>query len=593
MATKLLKSSFCVNLYMDYTISQSVANNTSTIALTMYLVTQNGYNIGPWSDHNGSYIGTTSKTFDGYIPNFQGTRTLATTTITVNHNSDGTGSTTIYWKWGVNSPWGEYVNPSGSFKIDLQTIPRATTPTLTFADDTYHKMGTNVKIGLPRASTAFTHDLYYSFNGSAEVKIGSGYTTSHDWVLPKAMANSIPDNVNGTGYVKVITYNGSTKIGTKSVNFTSRISDDMIPSILAVKLSDANTSVANKIKAFVKNKSQLKVEITANGSYSSTVQTYATTFLNIKYTGMSFTTGIISSKGALTVKVTVTDSRGQSNSVTETINVLDYYNPQVKSFDAYRCDDNGNPYEDGTRLKIEYDFDICDLNNMNDKSYKIVFKKSDDESYQTLKTGSVYKLKDSFITGAIVGTDYLYEVGLIVTDFFNPDGLNLPIDISSSFSLIDCNASGKGISFGEASLEDNFNVAMDARFKKPVVFDQDIDVPDTGWIELTLTENFIQNDATLVPKYRRIGKMVEIKGQVNPTISGTGSTSALTIANLPPEIVPNISIYTIQPASNKNTWVCHISNTNKAIMMSRYGTSDFGTYGPNTWLPFHFFYFID
>lgn len=215
MATKLLKSSFCVNLYMDYTISQSVANNTSTIALTMYLVTQNGYNIGPWSDHNGSYIGTTSKTFDGYIPNFQGTRTLATTTITVNHNSDGTGSTTIYWKWGVNSPWGEYVNPSGSFKIDLQTIPRATTPTLTFADDTYHKMGTNVKIGLPRASTAFTHDLYYSFNGSAEVKIGSGYTTSHDWVLPKAMANSIPDNVNGTGYVKVITYNGSTKIGTK------------------------------------------------------------------------------------------------------------------------------------------------------------------------------------------------------------------------------------------------------------------------------------------------------------------------------------------------------------------------------------------
>ena len=50
-----------------------------------------------------------SLTFNGDIPSNTASRTLASgKTFTVNHNADGSGSATIYWKWGVNSPGEKY-----------------------------------------------------------------------------------------------------------------------------------------------------------------------------------------------------------------------------------------------------------------------------------------------------------------------------------------------------------------------------------------------------------------------------------------------------------------------------------------------------
>ena len=152
-----------IKLYVYYKEkSQSVANNTTVLSLGMYFTTPSGWDIGSWSDYNGSYVGTATsgsncKTFNGKVPTgTTGTYWLVENQdITVTHDNDGTKKVTVYWKWGVNSPWGGFVNRSGSFTIDLTTIPRAST--IYSAWDT--KLGSSCGVKWTPHSTSFYYKL--------------------------------------------------------------------------------------------------------------------------------------------------------------------------------------------------------------------------------------------------------------------------------------------------------------------------------------------------------------------------------------------------------------------------------------------------
>ena len=223
---KLVKTTYpfsdkskAVSLYVYYKTSQDVATNKSTVTVGMYVTTPSGWDIGSWTDYNGSYIGTTANTFNGTIPNFSGTRWLVENkTFTVEHNADGTGTATIYWKWGVNSPWGGYENPSGSFSITLPTIARATTPTLSA---TSVQMGKSITVTMNRASSAFTHKLKYTINGTTK-DIASGLGTSYTWTVPD-LVSLMPDATSGKATITCETYNGTAKVGSKTVSLTIKV----------------------------------------------------------------------------------------------------------------------------------------------------------------------------------------------------------------------------------------------------------------------------------------------------------------------------------------------------------------------------------
>lgn len=136
---KLVHTGYCdsnsnlpIKVYVYYKTSTNSSTLKSTVTCGMYVTTPSGWDIGEWGDYNGSYVGTKSLTFDGSIPNFSGTRWLVENkSFTVNHNATtGKATATIYWKWGVNSSWGQCINPSGSFTITLPTIQtKCTAPT--------------------------------------------------------------------------------------------------------------------------------------------------------------------------------------------------------------------------------------------------------------------------------------------------------------------------------------------------------------------------------------------------------------------------------------------------------------------------------
>lgn len=82
--------------------------------------------------------------------------------------------------------------------------------------------------------------------------------------------------------------------------------------------------------------------------------------------------------------------------------------------------------------------------------------------------------------------------------------------------------------------------------------DLDVRTKDTGWQIATLTDDFkcYNDDNSNIPRYRKIGKLVEVNGAVSPAITLPGSASGVTIFRLP-ERIPTISKPILHLSRNK------------------------------------------
>jgi hypothetical protein len=313
--------------------SRSIEYNETTLALGMYVVTPGAaYDIGQWDDWNAtSYVGSTSNTFNGTIPNFGGTRWIVENKyLTVKHNADGTRTVSIPWYWNVNSPWGQYVRPSGSFDYTITTIPRATVPTVSVASV---NMGSSITISMPRASSSFTHTLKYSM-GNQSGTIGSGLGTSASWTVPYSLANAIPNSKSGTCTITCETWSGGTWVGSKTVTFTANVPEDANtrPSVSCV--STPVSSLGDTFKGlFIQGLTNVKTEITASGKYGAGISAYYSLVGNTGETyspsGAVYTHPCPVSPGQAQVAYTAYDTRGIGSSSYHYINVLPYSKPAV------------------------------------------------------------------------------------------------------------------------------------------------------------------------------------------------------------------------------------------------------------------------
>ena len=446
----------------------NVANNTNyvTVALDFRRTDYQyyGYNL----DGNAYWIikvdslstGNVNFTFNWTIPQNQW-KEVARRSFTVTHNADGTKSInlsgTIYFGDGV-SPG----TLSASGKATLSTIPRATVPSLSPASQA---IGSAITINLPRASSAFTHTLTYSF-GSAAGTIATGAGGSASWTLPSSLAAQIPNAASGTGQITCSTYNGSTLVGTKYINFTATVPASMVPSITSIGITEAATGINAQFGAYVQNKSRLNIAISASGIQGSTIVSYKTEVAGSSFSGSSVVTGYITSPGSLPVKVTVTDSRGHTAVKTQTVNVVAYANPAIASFTAVRSTTAGVFDDQGTSLSISMNFNVSAVGNKNTKSYAVDLQKNGETTWVSLLKGSVYSYNSTYVADNVLSIDSSYTLRLRVTDYFTTS--EAIVDISSGFTLMDFRSTGKGLAIGKVSEKDIFEVGMDADFRKSI-----------------------------------------------------------------------------------------------------------------------------
>lgn len=363
----------------------------------------------------------------------------------VPHNADGTWKNgTYYGHWRFNVPLGGAHNTPTcgwtNFTIDgeIPTIPRATTPTLSAGTVA---MGGAVTINLPRASSSFTHNVTYRF-GNATGTINSNAGTSCSWTPPVSLAQQIKTSTSGIGTITVQTKNGSTVIGTKTVNITLTVPASVVPTISAHTAVEATANLASKFGALVQSKSTLKVTTTAAGAQGSTITAYKTEVDGRSYTGSPCTTAALSRSGTVAVKTTVTDSRGRTASHTVNVTVIAYSPPGIATSAVARTSD------EATTGKFDYSYSISPVGNKNDKSFAIQYLNGSTWTDIT-RLSTDYSKTGSVTSGAIFGVDATTRVRFVAKDYFSE--VVIEREVGPTFTLMNFGAGGKSLAIGRVS----------------------------------------------------------------------------------------------------------------------------------------------
>lgn len=427
--------------------SQSKENNETVLSLGMYAYTP--YNIGPWVKTADSYIGTATsgtncKTFDGAIPNFTGTRWLIENQkITVSHNADGTKTAKIHWKWGVNSSWGGYINPSGSFDYTITPIPRKAT--VTSVRDFSHNGNPVVYFDNPgKLEVAPYFNIYEDDEKTLVYGVTRGkgshsspYTISLTDEERTAMQNATNGQKEYKVWIGVKSYISDTKWehDSKEAKYTI---NDVYPTV-TVSATLNNGSLPSKFNStYIKGKSKVNVTVSASGIYNSTIdkksinavingKTYSPSSTPTS-NSYGFTSDVINKSGSVEIVGYATDSRGQKGSGKQTITVLDYSKPLIVSIAnsilCYRSDGNGKRVGNSTSVWVQAKMSHYPLNAKNECALQWRMKKSsevwNDTSHtwkdlisKTITTGAQY---NALLVDAVFEKDKSYTVQLKAID---------------------------------------------------------------------------------------------------------------------------------------------------------------------------------
>lgn len=444
-------------LRVDWTQTKNISANTSTVTAKAYLVNDWSLSIYGRSD-NSITINGTAQIYESPAVNGTGTHLLGTVTQTVNHNSDGTKSLTMsavfYIRATLSGTYYESITASAN--ITLDSIARASsvsTPNAT--------MGSATAIAISRASSSFTHTLTYTFGTAAGTIATKTTSTSVSWTPPLSLASQIPKAVTGTCTVTCTTYNGSTKIGSKTCTLTLTVPASIKPTITSLTAARVDGAVPGTWGIYVQTKSKATLTINgAAGSYGSTISSYSITGGGYTSTASSFTTGFLNTSGMVTFTATVTDSRGRvSAAATVSISVVAYSPPSFASYLSQRCLSNGTVNDDGTYIRglVSYSYASCSSKNTITRA--TYYKKASDTAWTNANAASSSGTAFTF-GGGNISTETSYDIKYTLTDAFTTIAIQ---DIVSTAAVVmDFKRGGKGVAVGKVSEKDNtFEVAED------------------------------------------------------------------------------------------------------------------------------------
>lgn len=399
--------------------SYSVANNTSVVAYKLTMATAANSFTG-YADYrttisvsiNGSSVYSYNAARD-FNPSAASSysEVLATGTVTVSHNNDG--SKTCACAASVTVASGTYSPGSASISqtLTLTTIPRASTAS--WSGD--FVIGTAKAITITRASSSFTHKLTFALGSRTETPTSSA-GTSYTWTPTAAnWAAQFPTQTSRTGTFTLYTYNGSTLIGSNTYTLTLKIPDSWKPSV-SLSLSPYSTNAfISGTGLYVAGYSSIQAAATATAATGAAIVSYTfsgafSKTVTTASTSTTQTSGVIATSGSKSVTVTVTDARGRTGTATVTCSYTSYAFPAVSALSYARGTYSGGTWtasDSGEDLRVVFSAS-CSLSSQgNTMTYSVPVmsatgSNSSGESVTLYRTG--------------IGTVTAYTVTVTVTD---------------------------------------------------------------------------------------------------------------------------------------------------------------------------------
>lgn len=438
--------------------TQNIANNYTPVTWKLQLISTNSSaNISSSAakDYSVTVNGTTKSGTNTVGLSGGQTKTLASGSLNITHNSDGTKSFSYSFSQEFAITYsGSYIGTvSGSGTGTLNTIPRASV----LGSISSFTIGNSVNIPITKYSSSFTDTLTISLSGST-IKTISNITNGYDVTFTSGELNNIyarlPSATSGTFEFKLTTKSGSTTIGTSTKNVKGTIPSTIKPTISSVALAEAVSGLANQFGFYVQNKSKIKVTVNASAGSGSSIDSYKVVINGSTYTKNTFTTDFLTTSGSNSCSVTVTDKRGRAATSTTNFNVTAYTEPTISSFSVVRCDENGTTNPEGAYAKVNASAAITSLSNKNTKTFKLQYKKKTDSSYTTSETytsGYTYTATNKVISG--IDVDSAYDFQITAQDYFSTTALTR--SLNTAYTIMDIKGNGKGVAFGKVATEDN------------------------------------------------------------------------------------------------------------------------------------------
>lgn len=452
-------SSYERSVTLNWNATQSIANNTSTISWKLVgsgsangwvRVSELRVNI------NGSQVYYRSS--DNHTDCYNGTQ-LASGSTTISHNSDGTKSFSISVEAGIYQ-WA--INCSGSGSFTLDTIARASQPScITSPNNTQNvgDLGKTITIYMNKKAN-FKHTVRYVW-GNASGTIATNVVDNCQWTMPLSLANQIPSSTSGYGIIYVDTYNGSTKIGTKSCRFDATVPASVKPTISSagVTIDNSANSVIAKWGLYVAGYSKAKITAAASGSYGSSVSSFTISggySATKSGSSLSYTGGKFTSSGSKTFNVVAKDSRGRSSGTKAagTITVYAYSNPSITALSIQRSSSNAK------KIIVRANWSFSSVNGKNSATATLYYKRSTSSGWTTY--GTISKNTNVTLTTDFA-EEYSYNFRIIVKDAVGNSARDESF-ISTIDVLLDFKTGGKGLGIGKIAETNSMEVALDAKF---------------------------------------------------------------------------------------------------------------------------------
>lgn len=196
------------------------------------------------------------------------------------------------------------------------------------------------------------------YSGTISSRLTSGQSAAFYPSL--SWASAIPSSTAMTCTITTTTYtSGGSWVGANSKTITLTVPDNSSTkpscSISATAVDPAGNG------AYVSGFSQVRANMSnMAGKYGASVRTYSinmsgwSTSGNVSGSSMSATSPTLSGSGSRTITLTVTDSRGYSNSASTSFSVLAYTRPLITSFQAFRTSSATSTTQDltGSYLRV-------------------------------------------------------------------------------------------------------------------------------------------------------------------------------------------------------------------------------------------------
>lgn len=299
----------------------------------------------------------------GTYSNFtaEGEQTIASGTMWISHNSDGTKTFSISSFTGWLYSNHNYSSNGASYS--LTAIPRYAT--ITSAPDFTDLQNPTITYSNPAGDALSSIYACISLTGSKDdivyrsiPKTGSSYTFN----LTDAERTILRNATVSTRTVMFIVRSyigGNWSNSPATSTFTIVESDATKPSVRMASTLNNGSLPSAFDGLYVQGKSKVDVSLDADGKYTATINSYSAQVDGKAYNSQKFTSDVLQNTGSVKIVGYAKDSRGFTGSTEQTVNVIEYSKPLVIPLGSenavlcYRSDGNGNRTGNSTSLWIK------------------------------------------------------------------------------------------------------------------------------------------------------------------------------------------------------------------------------------------------